>query len=44
MEILRLEGYTEPEKLEIAKRFLVKKASEAAGLSEDKPYALPMRD
>jgi ATP-dependent Lon protease len=35
MEILRLEGYTEPEKLEIAKRFLVKKAREAAGLSED---------
>jgi ATP-dependent Lon protease len=35
MEILRLEGYTEPEKLEIAKRFLVKKAREAAGLSEE---------
>src|SRR5579862_4708826 len=35
MEILRLEGYTEPEKLEIGKRFLVKKAREAAGLSED---------
>jgi ATP-dependent Lon protease len=32
MEILRLEGYTEPEKLEIAKRFLVKKQREAAGL------------
>jgi len=26
---------TEPEKLEIAKRFLVKKAREAAGLSEE---------
>ena len=34
MEILRLEGYTEPEKLEIAKRFLVKKARESSGLSE----------
>ena len=32
MEILRLSGYTEPEKLEIAKRFLVKKQLEAAGL------------
>ncbi len=35
MEILRLEGYTEPEKLEIAKRFLVKKSKEAAGLTEE---------
>jgi len=35
MEILRLEGYTEPEKLEIAKRFLVKKARESSGLSEE---------
>jgi len=33
MEILRLEGYTEPEKLEIAKRFLVRKQREATGLS-----------
>jgi ATP-dependent Lon protease len=32
MEILRLEGYTEPEKLEIAKRFLVRKQREGAGL------------
>src|SRR5208283_4415755 len=32
MEILRLEGYTEPEKLEIAKRFLIQKQREAAGL------------
>jgi ATP-dependent Lon protease len=35
MEILRLSGYTEPEKLEIAKRFLVKKQHEAAGLKPD---------
>src|SRR5246127_3283723 len=34
MEILRLPGYTEQEKLEIAKRFLVKRAREAAGLVE----------
>ncbi|HEV2178438.1 MAG TPA: endopeptidase La [Terriglobia bacterium] len=32
MEILRLSGYTEPEKLEIAKRFLVRKQREACGL------------
>jgi ATP-dependent Lon protease len=32
MESLRLSGYTEPEKLEIAKRFLVRKQREAAGL------------
>ncbi|MFB3921645.1 MAG: endopeptidase La [Terriglobia bacterium] len=35
MEILRLSGYTEPEKLEIAKRFLVKKQVEAAGLKPE---------
>ncbi len=35
MEILRLSGYTEPEKLEIAKRFLVRKQFEAAGLKEE---------
>ena len=35
MEILRLEGYTEPEKLEIAKRFLVKKQREASGLKAE---------
>src|SRR6201997_3981122 len=35
MEILRLAGYTEQEKLEIAKRFLVKRAREATGLTED---------
>src|ERR1700719_4183942 len=34
MEILRLPGYTEQEKLEIAKRFLVKRALEATGLTE----------
>ncbi len=34
MEILRLPGYTEQEKMEIATRFLVKKALEATGLTE----------
>jgi ATP-dependent Lon protease len=34
MEILRLPGYTEQEKLEIAKRFLVKRAREATGLTD----------
>src|SRR5579884_2962573 len=34
MEVLRLPGYTEQEKLEIARRFLVKRAREATGLSE----------
>ncbi|MEJ2006824.1 MAG: endopeptidase La [Acidobacteriota bacterium] len=34
MEILRLSGYTEPEKLEIAKRFLVPKQLGATGLKE----------
>ncbi len=34
MEVLRLHGYTEPEKLEIAKHYLVKKQREQAGLSE----------
>ncbi|HXX99957.1 MAG TPA: endopeptidase La [Candidatus Limnocylindrales bacterium] len=34
MEILRLPGYTEQEKLEIAKRFLVKKALDVTGLTE----------
>jgi len=41
MEILRLAGYTEPEKLEIAKRFLVRKQREAAGL---KPENLTFTD
>jgi len=34
MEILRIPGYTEQEKLQIAKRFLVKRAREATGLSD----------
>src|SRR5467141_3106687 len=34
LEILRLSGYTEREKLEIAKRFLVKRAREATGLTD----------
>ena len=34
MEILRIPGYTEVEKTQIAKRFLVRKALEAAGLTE----------
>jgi len=41
MEILRLSGYTEPEKVEIAKRFLVRKQLEAAGL---KPGNLTFAD
>ncbi|MDG2243930.1 MAG: endopeptidase La [Rhodospirillaceae bacterium] len=35
MEIIRLAGYTEDEKLEIAKRHLVKKQLEAHGLNKD---------
>src|SRR4030081_1418276 len=34
MEVLRLHGYTEQEKVEIAKQFLVKKQLAAAGLSD----------
>src|ERR1700676_815815 len=34
MEILRLQGYTEQEKLEIARQYLVKKQREQTGLSE----------
>src|SRR6266702_2447005 len=35
MEILRLHGYTEIEKLEIAKQYLVRKQREGTGLTED---------
>src|SRR5437762_5232457 len=35
MEVLRLSGYTEPEKVEIAKRFLLKKQRQATGLTEE---------
>jgi ATP-dependent Lon protease len=34
MEVLRLHGYTELEKMEIAKQFLVRKQREAAGVTE----------
>src|SRR5690349_2678602 len=35
MEVLRIPGYTEQEKTQIAKRFLIRKALEAAGLSKE---------
>src|SRR6201981_2018403 len=35
MEVLRIPGYTEQEKLQIAKRFLVRRAREATGLTEE---------
>src|SRR5579863_4282207 len=35
MEVLRLPGYTEQEKLQIAKRFLVRKQSDATGIAEE---------
>src|SRR6201981_3051997 len=35
MEVLRLHGYTELEKIEIARQFLVRKQREATGLTED---------
>ncbi len=35
MEVIRLSGYTELEKMEIAKRFLVKKQMEATGLTDE---------
>jgi ATP-dependent Lon protease len=34
MEVLRIPGYTEQEKLQIAKRFLVKRSREATGLTD----------
>ncbi len=34
MEVIRLSGYTELEKMEIARRFLVKKQTEATGLTD----------
>jgi ATP-dependent Lon protease len=34
MEVIRLHGYTEPEKLEIAKQFLIRKQRLATGLTE----------
>ncbi|MSO19832.1 MAG: endopeptidase La [Acidobacteria bacterium] len=34
MEVLRLSGYTEPEKVEIAKRFLIKKQRTESGLTD----------
>jgi ATP-dependent Lon protease len=34
MEVLRIPGYTEQEKMEIAKRFLVKRQREATGLTD----------
>jgi ATP-dependent Lon protease len=36
MEVIRLSGYTELEKMEIAKRFLVRKQMEATGVNENR--------
>ncbi|HUQ24730.1 MAG TPA: endopeptidase La [Burkholderiales bacterium] len=38
MEIIQLPGYTEEEKVEIAKRYLVKRQLEANGLSSEKAF------
>ncbi len=35
MEVLRLHGYTEPEKVEIAKQYLVRKQREQTGLTQE---------
>jgi ATP-dependent Lon protease len=35
MEIIRLPGYTEPEKMQIARQFLIRKQTEANGLTPD---------
>ena len=43
MEVLRLQGYTEQEKLEIAKQYLVKKQREQTGLSEKNVSSPTMR-
>src|SRR5688500_15485580 len=36
MEVIQLSGYTEDEKMQIARRYLVKRQMEANGLSEDR--------
>src|SRR5208283_6229772 len=36
MEVIRLSGYTELEKMEIARRFLVRKQMEATGLDDNR--------
>ena len=43
MEVLQLAGYTELEKIEIAKRFLAPKAIEGAGLHERQHHRSPTR-
>ena len=43
MEIIRLSGYTEDEKLEIAKRHLMKKQLKDHGLKDDELTSATMR-